>query len=115
MGPDSFYCLVQYAEPGGQVRNIGVLLYDAAASRVLGRFVEDYGFIKDPEDREVVAEIGFDLVRQVSEAPDPLDIINHLEDSLSNVVLISERRPVLIAADAELQLGLLGKMLLATP
>lgn len=85
-----FYCVLQF-QLGSQVRNIGVLLYDAQARRVHLRCIEDYSFIVDQDEAEVLAEVTSGLVEQIVQERNPLQLIEHFETTLSNALLISER------------------------
>jgi hypothetical protein len=92
-GPPSFYVVVQFAPPGRAVYNLGVLLYDARRRQLLMRFRQDYDFASS-EDVEILAGLAEDLTLKAAEHPDPLRLIEYLEDTLSNAILITPRVPV---------------------
>jgi hypothetical protein len=86
----SFYVLAQFVAPGGPTNNIGILLYDARQRRLLMRFRADYDFAGD-EDVGILAGLHEDLTRKATEYSDPLRLVEHLEDTLSNAILITSR------------------------
>ena len=98
LGTESFYCILQHAPGGGSPHNLGVLLYDGTRHRLLMRFREDYGFATEL-DAEVLSALGADLSKKATECDDPLEMIELLEDTLSNDILITERSIIEIDRD----------------
>jgi hypothetical protein len=96
------YVLLEAQLPGRATVPIGVLLYDPgpsgdpAASRIGIRLRRDWERIVDnEEDREVFEMLGESLEQEAAEVPAHV-FLARLEDSLSNVIRISNRRPVMM-------------------
>ncbi len=78
----------------GEVVNAGVLLEDPAANRLYIRMRRDWDLIASDE-AEVLAEIGADLAaKSVGMGADRL--LEHLEDTLSNALRVTDRRDVTV-------------------
>ncbi|MEZ5352575.1 MAG: S24 family peptidase [Bryobacteraceae bacterium] len=92
------YLILEAHLPGGVSAPIGVVLHDAGPPARLGiRLRRDWDrIIGDEEDREVFEMLATSLAEQASE-DSPSAFLARLEDSLSNALRISERRPVLMA------------------
>ena len=94
---DAEYLLLRFAGPGCPVRNVGVLLYDPRAKRLYWRVRTDWQNIADPDDAEILAEMSRHLQEQ-AERMGAERFLRDLEDTLSNVLRLSERR-IIQAAD----------------
>ncbi len=88
---DAQYLLLRFAGPGRPVRNVGVLLCDPRAGRIYWRVRTDWQNIADPDDAEILAELSRHL-REQAEMMGAEQFLRDLEDSLSNVLRLSERR-----------------------
>ena len=93
---DAEYLLLRFAGTGRPVRNVGVLLYDTRAKRLYWRVRTDWQSIADPEDAEILAEMSRHLQEQV-ERMGAEQFLQDLEDTLSNVLRLSERRIIQVA------------------
>jgi hypothetical protein len=93
---DAEYLLLRFAGPGRPVRNVGILLYDPRANRLCWRVRIDRQNIADADDAEILAELSRYLQEQV-ERMGADEFLRGLEDTLSNVLLLSERRTVQVA------------------
>jgi len=87
------YVLLEAALPGRLPLNIGVLLIDPATDRGWVRMRARYHDLADSEDAEVLEALEEDIRRKVSETGAEA-YLRSLEDSLSNVVGVSERQIV---------------------
>jgi SOS-response transcriptional repressor LexA len=87
------YLLVELALPGRPVTNLGVLLFDPSTDRVVFKLRQDIEALAEPEDAEVISQLTGDFGRKIEELGGRR-FLEYLEDSLSNVLRISERRPV---------------------
>src|ERR1039457_3565351 len=85
------YVLLDAALPGRPLLNIGVLLIDPVTNRGWMRMRARYDHLADPEDAEVLEALEEDIRRKVSETGAEA-YLRSLEDSLSNVVRVSERQ-----------------------
>lgn len=88
---------MQYASDG-EIHNIGVLVYNAATRLVHYRFRQDYGFVPQ-EEQYVLSLVGDDIANQLKEFDDAITLIEHLEDTLSNTIRISDRTPIAVDRD----------------
>ena len=91
------YVLLEAALPGRLPLNIGVLLIDPETDRGWVRMRARYDHLADSQDAEVLEALEEDIRRKLSEAGAEA-YLRSLEDSLSNVVGVSERQ--LVAVDA---------------
>ena len=82
------------------VYNLGVLLYDARRRRLSMRFRADYDYAS-AEDAEILAGLHEDLALKAAAYPDPLRLVEHLEETLSNAILITSRVPLPSQFDAD--------------
>jgi SOS-response transcriptional repressor LexA len=89
------FLILQYAGPGRPVRNIGILLLDPASGRVHIDLLRDFSRIADPDDEEVLACLKDDLEAKSAEMGGEA-FLRYLEDTLSNVLLVTERETVRI-------------------
>src|ERR1039458_3502283 len=87
------YVLLEAALPGRLPLNIGVLLIDPATGRGWVRMRARYENLAAPEDAEVLEALEEDIRRKMSETGAEA-CLRSLEDSLSNVLRVSERQTV---------------------
>jgi len=85
--------LLEAALPERPVRNIGVLLLDLEASRGWLKMRERYDDIAAADDAEVLAALEEDLRARMAQDGSEA-FLESLEDSLSNVLRITERQSV---------------------
>lgn len=89
------YSVLELALPGRRGEPAGVLLLDPASGRLEARLRRDWDQIAAPEDAEVLEHLEEDLARKIAEVgAEP--VLRLLEDTLSNALRISDRRPVLL-------------------
>ena len=98
--PLSEFVVIQF-ENGGRLIPLGVLLLDNANDRLHVRFRNELPPIADPDDAEVVQLILSDLAAQ-AEKRSGLEILTYLEDTLSNSLRITDRKPVSGDASSDL-------------
>ena len=91
------YVLLEAALPGRLPLNIGVLLIDPGTDRGWVRMRAHYDDLADSGDGEVLEALEEDIRRKVSETGAEA-YLRSLEDSLSNVVGVSERQTVAVDA-----------------
>lgn len=91
------YAVLEAVLPGQAPENIGVLLIDPAADRGWVRLRPRFDDIADPQDAEVLETLESDIVRKLEESGAEA-YLQSLEDSLSNVLRIGERREVEVDA-----------------
>ena len=96
-GRQGTYVLLEAALPGRLPQNIGVLLIDPGTDRGWARMRARYEDLADSEDAEVLGALEEDIRRKVSETGAEA-YLRSLEDSLSNVLGVSERQ--IVAVDA---------------
>ena len=77
---------------------MGVLLLDGASGRCHMLFRQDYGFLP-PGEEDVVIGVLEDLNSWLAESPEPIQIVERLEDTCSNSILISERVAIQVEGD----------------
>src|SRR5205823_5669783 len=91
------YSLLQVALPDGGLAPIGVLLQDSGANTVHLRLRRDWeklaSDLATPEDVELLSELSGDLAGKVNEMGSEA-FFRHLEDSLSNLIRITDREDV---------------------
>src|SRR5580658_3962727 len=98
----SCYMIITLELPGAGALNAGVLLEDPATDRLWVRLRRDWdAFI--PEEAEVLAAMEYDLAAKAQELG-AKELLRYLEDTLSNVLLVTDRRAVLVD-DFERALG----------
>lgn len=90
----SFYSILR-SQHRGKIRDIGVIVYDGPRRELWLRAPTDYSFIDDHEEAEIVS-LSVGALAQRAKEDNPLAIIEQLEDTLSNALLISERKPILV-------------------
>jgi SOS-response transcriptional repressor LexA len=89
------YSVIQLVLPERRPVNFGVLLYDPASGELHYRFRDDLADLADPEDAEVLSLLSEDLSVRLREMGGR-QVLEWLEDSLSNVLRIADRRPVAV-------------------
>ncbi len=98
----SQYMIITLELPGADRVNAGVLLEDAATDRLWVRLRRDWDEFA-PEEAEVLAAIEYDLASKAQELG-AKELLQYLEDTLSNVLTLTDRREVLVN-DFERALG----------
>jgi SOS-response transcriptional repressor LexA len=96
------YLIIALELPGADRVNAGVLLEDPATDRLWVRLRRDWEEFA-PEEAEVLAAIEYDLTTKAQELG-AKELLRYLEDTLSNVLVVTDRRQVL-ADDFERALG----------
>src|SRR5271157_2082164 len=91
------YVLLEACLPQRPPQRIGVLLVDPAADRVWIRLRGKYDDLAEPEDVEVLEALEGDL-RQRAREMGAAAWLEWLEDSLSNVLRVSDREAVEVDA-----------------
>ncbi len=91
------YAILEAALPGQAPENIGVLLIDPAADRGWLRMRPRFDDLAAPEDAEVLEALEPHMVRCLAESGAEA-YLQLLEDSLSNVLRVGERREVEVDA-----------------
>jgi len=89
------YLLLEACPPGRAPVSIGVLLHDPESARLGVKLRRDWDQFLDEDDREVFAALAEDLRARISEV-EPQALLGQLEDSLSNILRVSERQSVLM-------------------
>lgn len=90
------YCVLEADLPGRAPRNAGVLLYDPWTDTLRVRARREWHEIADQEDAEVLSRIEEDLTERAARMSGG-ELLKELEDTLSNVLRLSERRSVAVA------------------
>lgn len=88
------YSILEVDLPGGELVNAGVLLEDSGENRLWIRMRRDWDAIA-PEEAEVLAEIESDLAAK-SEELGARRVMEHLEETLSNTVRVSDSKEIVI-------------------
>jgi phage repressor protein C with HTH and peptisase S24 domain len=91
------YVLIEAVVPERAPQNIGVLLIDPATGRGWVRLRERFDGVAAPEEAEVLEALESDMRDCMAETGAGA-YLESLEDSLSNVLLVSERRSVAVDA-----------------
>jgi SOS-response transcriptional repressor LexA len=89
------YSVLELALPGRSGEPAGILLWDPANARLEARLRRDWDQIAAPEDAEVLEHLEADLARKIADHGAEA-LLRFLEDTLSNALRISDRRPVLL-------------------
>jgi SOS-response transcriptional repressor LexA len=92
-GRPGVYAVLEAALPDHAPQNIGVLLIDSDTGRGWLRMRHQFNDIAEPEDAEVFAALEDDLRDRIMEDGAPA-LLDWMEDTLSNVLRISDRREV---------------------
>jgi len=87
------YLIVELALPGVPQRNIGVLLRDGETGQVYPKIRTRWEEIEDPEEAEWLKALDQDFHTKIEEMGGDA-FLRHIEDSLSNVLRLSERMTV---------------------
>lgn len=91
------YVLLDAALPGRPVVPLGVILVDPDADRGWVRLRESFDDLAEPDDAEVLEALEEDIRARLADSGAEA-FLRALEDSLSNVVLVSQRRVVAVDA-----------------
>ncbi len=94
-GRKGTYVVLEAVLPGRPPEKIGVLLIDSAGERLWVRMRRRYDDLADPGDAEVLAALEDDI-REHAADEGAEAFLSSLEDSLSNVLRIGERRQVAV-------------------
>lgn len=86
---------LELAAPGHVQTTAGVVLFDAASGELDWRLRRDWSHVADAEDVEVLELLPGDLLAK-KETLGPAGLLAYLEDSLSNVLRVSERETLLV-------------------
>ena len=90
------FAVLQYARPGGPTTNIGVLLFDRVENRLYYRLRDDWQHFAAEADVEILSLLAEDFEVKIEEMG-AQGFLSYLEDTLSNVLRISERKAVPVA------------------
>lgn len=88
--------LLELALPGRPAARAGVFLFDAAAGRLGLKLREDWKALAEPEDAELLSRLAEDLSGKIRELGGER-VLCLLEDSLSNVLRLGQRQPVVVS------------------
>lgn len=88
------YMIITLELPGAGPTNAGVLLEDPATDRLWIRLRRDWAEFA-PEEAEVLSAMEYDLTMKAGELG-AKELLKYLEDTLSNVLLLTDRREILI-------------------
>jgi SOS-response transcriptional repressor LexA len=87
------YVLLQLALPGQPVHNVGVLLLDTASEQCQFRLRRHWDDLAGAEDAEYLASLDRDFRDKIAEMG-AHRFLESLEDSLSHILLVTERQAV---------------------
>ncbi len=87
------YLLLEAALPGIPPQPIGVLLHDPESGRLGVRLRRDWDRVAGPDEVEVFQALAASLEDRAREGP-AKELLAWLEDTLSNSIRVSERKPV---------------------
>lgn len=90
------YLVVELALPGRPRVNAGVLLVDPAQDRLYLRLREDWDTLAAPEDARVLRHVESDWKARSGKLG-AAALLGELEDTLSNVLLLSRREAITVA------------------
>ncbi len=94
---EGVYVILEAVLPGRTPQNIGVLLADPSTNRGWVRMRHDFTSLAEPDDIEVLEALEADIQSQLAQHGAER-FLQSLEDSLSNVLRISERQTVAVDA-----------------
>ena len=94
---EGVYVILEAVLPGRLPQNIGVLLADPSTDRAWVRVRPDFTELAEPDDIEVLETLENDIKAQLQEHGAER-FLQSLEDSLSNVLRISDRQKVSVDA-----------------
>jgi hypothetical protein len=89
------YALLQLALPGRPLAIAGVLIWDPLTDRLIAKLRPEWQSLADEEDAEVLAHLEQDMNRQAVESGGG-SLLRRLEDTLSNVLRISQRESIAV-------------------
>ena len=89
------YAVLQAALPERPVANIGVLLLDPSSRKLYSKLREFFGDVANPDEAEVLSELREDFAKRLEEI-DGEEFLIWLEDTLSNVLRVTERQTVMV-------------------
>jgi phage repressor protein C with HTH and peptisase S24 domain len=98
------YSVLQLALPAESPRNIGIFLLDTATGRLYKKLRRDWGAIADPESVQILERLDDDFKVKIEEMGGEV-FLRTLEDSLSNFLLIDDRRDVSVVSTFETALN----------
>ena len=87
------YLILVYQAPDKPPRNIGILLWCEAKQALFWRITEDWSHFANRDDAEVLALLSQGFAESVRDLG-PRRFLEYLEDTLSNVLRITDRRQV---------------------
>jgi SOS-response transcriptional repressor LexA len=99
---NAWYMILSLELPGTGRINAGVLLEDPSTDRLWVRLRRDWEEFM-PEEAEVLAAMEYDLLAKAHEMG-ATQLLGYLEDTLSNTLLVTDRRDVVVG-DFERALG----------
>ena len=89
------YVRLQLALPGQPVHDIGVLLLDASSGRSRLRLRDHWDDLADPEDARYLAALDADFRQKIGEVG-AVGFLESLEDSLSHVLRVTDRKAIAV-------------------
>lgn len=87
------FSVLRLALPGRPAEAIGVLLLDSESDRLVAKLRRDWDRLADPEDAEILAALQHDMETKIREMGGEA-YLRSLEDTLSNILLITGREAV---------------------
>jgi SOS-response transcriptional repressor LexA len=91
------YLILQLALRGGPLTNVGVLLLDPVSDRLYLQLRQDWDKLGDPDDVEVLSLLEEDFHQKHAEMGGEV-LLRFLEDTLSNVVRVTQRQSVMVGS-----------------
>lgn len=91
---EAAYSILQFDEPGKGVHNIGILLLDLSTSTLYWKLREDWESVAQEEDIEVLSHLGELLEQMVEDLGDGEKLLENFEDTLSNSLLMTDRKKI---------------------
>src|SRR5882724_4963996 len=92
------FSLLQLALPAKAPLNIGILLLNTATDHLYKKLLRDWSSIADPANLEVLERLDQDFEAKIGELGGNA-FLHSLEDTLSNTLLITDRREVGAVSD----------------
>lgn len=89
------YAVLELALPGRPKANAGVLLLDPATDQLHFKLRRDWAEVAEPEDAEVLSHVAEDLAQRAKETGGG-ELLGYLEETLSNVLRISQRETIAV-------------------
>jgi phage repressor protein C with HTH and peptisase S24 domain len=89
------YAILQAALPSRPLTNVGILLLDPASDKLYMRLRSDLEQLAEPEDAEVLTLIEEDFEQKLEEMGGEV-FLRFLEDTLSNVLRMTDRQNVMV-------------------